>query len=319
MRENQNYDYLFRISEKSINSLIYEIGIARGGKRLALEEIVGSCDASQAEQVILFLQYYELLQTDCYELSQDGKKLFELLFVFLDIKSANEYIANLLLQHPIVNLIVQSFYGRGKIRIEQLRVLMNYHNVGTRELLYTDVVSLLVMLNKYGIVVYDKKNKVFCVRMVGEHFEPISQYYILPDTPYSNVYNMRKIIRACKGDVYWIDKHFRKEGFEILIDGLASEGVKSVTIISGTDNMSLSAKTEYFNLRMELSKRQIMLNWRIISNNLFKWHDRWLVADNQCYNIPPVLAIIRGQRAEMLLTKEHLDVTPFMSESVLVS
>ena len=83
--------------------------------------------------------------------------------------------------------------------------------------------------------------------------------------------------------------------------------------------MSLSAKTEYFNLRMELSKRQIMLNWRIISNNLFKWHDRWLVADNQCYNIPPVLAIIRGQRAEMLLTKEHLDVTPFMSESVLVS
>ena len=84
------------------------------------------------------------------------------------------------------------------------------------------------------------------------------------------------------------------------------------------DNITASAKTDYLNLQAELSKRQITLNWRAIDNTTFKWHDRWLVADNQCHNIPPVLAIIRGQRAEILSTTERLDVQPFIAESTPV-
>ena len=119
---------------------------------------------------------------------------------------------------------------------------------------------------------------------------------------------IEKVIRACRGDVYWIDKHFRKEGLEMLIDGLPYQGVKSVTIISGKDNLTASAKSDYFSLQTELAQRQIVLNWRVIENSAFKWHDRWLVADNQCHNIPPVRAIIRGQRSEILSTEERLDI-----------
>lgn len=119
---------------------------------------------------------------------------------------------------------------------------------------------------------------------------------------------IEKVIRACRGDVYWIDKHIRKEGLEMLIDGLPYQGVKSVTIISGKDNLTASAKSDYFSLQTELAQRQIVLNWRVIENSAFKWHDRWLVADNQCHNIPPVLAIIRGQRSEILSTEERLDI-----------
>ena len=104
----------------------------------------------------------------------------------------------------------------------------------------------------------------------------------------------------------------------MLIDGLPFQGVTSVTIISGTVNITASAKTDYLNLQAELSKRQITLNWRAIDNTTFKWHDRWLVADNQCHNIPPVLAIIRGQRAEILSTTERLDVHTFIAESTPV-
>ena len=167
-------------------------------------------------------------------------------------------------------------------------------------------------------MLYDKKNKLFTVKMSGDFAEPVKQYFVCPDTPFSNIYNMRKVIRACRGDIYWIDKHFRKEGFEMLIDGLPYQGVTSVTIISGTDNITASAMTDYLNLQAELSKRQITLNWRAIDNTTFKWHDRWLVADNQCHNIPPVLAIIRGQRAEILSTTERLDVQPFIAESTPV-
>ena len=128
-----------------------------------------------------------------------------------------------------------------------------------------------------------------------------------------------KVIRVCRGDAYWADKHFRKEGLEMLIDGLPYQGVKSVTIISGKDNLTASAKADCFSLQTELAQRQIVLSWRVIESSAFKWHDRWLVADNQCHNIPPVLAIIRGQRSEILSTEEQLDVQPFIAESKQVS
>lgn len=314
MVETHNYDYLFAVTDKDIIAALYNVGIA--------------CDYSnqeaghtwpQYESAFAFLEQTGLLLEERYALSDAGKELFELLFIFTDTRKANDRIVQILLQNPVVNLLCQSFYGRGKIGVEQLRALLNYHGVGSAEINYSSTVSLLALLNKYGIVVYDKKNKVFTVKKTGTFIEPISQYFICPDTPYSNIYNMRKVIRSCSGDIYWIDKHFRKEGFEILVDGLPYQGVSSVTIISGIEHLTASAKLDYINLQTELAQRQITLSWRTINNSNFKWHDRWLVANNQCHNIPPVLAIIRGQRAEILTTKERLDIRPFLAESIPVT
>lgn len=315
---HNTHDYLFHITDKTLSAVLYDIGIAHNNCS-NLEDIVRTCDMSQAKPVLEFFEQAGLIKKDYCTLSGSGKEVFELSFVYSDEVSARERIAQLLLRNPVVNLISQSFYGRGKIGIEQLRILLNYHGISGQEITYSDVVSLLMLLNRYSIIVYDKKHRAFCVKLAGNYTEPISQYYITPDTPYSNIYNMRKVIRFCRGNIYWIDKHFRKEGFEMLVDGLPYENVKSITIISGTDNITVSAKADYFNLQTELSQRGISLNWRVIKNNSFKWHDRWLIADNQCLNIPPVLAIIRGQRAEIIATKERLDVQPFVTESVLVS
>lgn len=314
MSETRNHDYLFAVTDKDIRTVLYNVGI-----------VSNRCDresgniGTRYEPSFTFLEQAGLLQNERYVLSKAGRNLFELIFVFSGEAAANDQIVQILLKNPVVNLLCQSFYGRGKVGVEQLRVLLNYHGVGSKEIDYSGVVSVLGLLNKYGIVVYDKKNKMFTIKKMGDFTEPVSQYYICPDTPYSNIYNMRKVIRSCSGDVYWIDKHFRKEGFEMLVDGLPYQGVKSVTIISGKDNLTASAKTDYVNLQNELTQRQITLNWRTIDNNTFKWHDRWLVADKQCHNIPPVLAIIRGQRAEILETKERLDIRPFLAESTPVT
>lgn len=313
MPELHNHDYLFAVTDKDIRAVLYDVGTARDSGDHK------SADMCQYEPVFSFLEQAGLLKEERYALSEDGKKLFELLYIFPDDVAANTRIMEILLRNPVVNLLCQSFYGRGKIGTEQLRTLLNYHGVGSKEIDYSNVVALLALLNKYGIVVYDKKNKAFTVKNVSDSVEPVSQYYVCPDTPFSNIYNMRKVIRACRGDVYWIDKHFRKEGLEMLIDGLPYQGVKSVTIISGKDNLTASAKSDYFSLQTELAQRQIVLNWRVIENSAFKWHDRWLVADNQCHNIPPVLAIIRGQRSEILSTEERLDIQPFIAESIPVS
>lgn len=314
MTDSCKYDYLFDLNDQEVFEVLYDIGTAREDFRYLIRQ-----KYSRAETVLTFFSQAHLLQEDGRALSKSGKELFEQAFVFKNAKVAKDLFTQILLQNPVVNLIGQSFYGRGKVSIEQLVSLLNYHQVGSQQIVQARVIALLILLNKFGIVIYDKRNKVFQVRKVGSFTEPIAQYYITPDTPFSNIYNMRKAIRSCKGDIYWIDKHFRKEGFELLIDGLSYEGVKSITIISGSDNLTQSAKTDYVNLKSELYQRGILLTWRCINSNTFKLHDRWLVADNQCYNIPPILSIIRGQRAEILLTKEHLDVQPFMAESTSIS
>ena len=78
-----------------------------------------------------------------------------------------------------------------------------------------------------------------------------------------------------------------------------------------------SAYNDYQLLCSELAERKIVLSWRIIDSKEFKWHDRWVVADNCCYNIPPVLAIIRGQRSDIVKVKQNLEVKLFLDHSVM--
>lgn len=314
------HEYILCLSDKGIRDALYDLG--------TMFDCISTVDGvpmfysarMQQEKavptgVLVFLLTAELIDGATFRLTPDGKALFEFMYIHQDISNANEVLKQKLLKNPVVNLIGQVFYGRGKQSIEQLRTLLNYHSIVNREVKYGEVISLLTLLNKFGVVVYDKKNKQFYVKEIADGETPIQQYYINPNTPFSNIYNLRKVIRACHGSVFWIDKHFRKEGLEILLDGLPFEGITSVTIISGCDNVTQSAKSDYVALRRELATRSISLSWRVIVDNGFKWHDRWLLADNQCYNIPPVLAVIRGQRADILQTKTPLDAAPFLEAS----
>jgi hypothetical protein len=181
-----------------------------------------------------------------------------------------------------------------------------------------DINSLLTLLNKFSILTYDKKYGLFYLKEPTQSTYNVEQFYINPSTPFSNVYNIRKAIRSCRGSIYWIDKHFRKEGLEMIIDGLAYEGVNQVNIISSSENVTQSAKSDFERIKEELESHSIIINWRIIDNTSFKWHDRWIVADNICYNVPPVLAIIRGQRSDIIKENSKFDITEFINISVLL-
>lgn len=261
------YDYLFHIAEKEINSTIYDLGTTLGrmdsgilNATLWSDRLTQSKDVSNS--VFDFLLNIEFIDDCDHYITQKGKAYFEALFIHQDKTAADEYLRTELLRNPVINLIGQVFYGRGKVFVEQLRVLLNYHNISEGEVEYSDGVSLLTLLNRFGIVIYDKKNKSFSVKEPANTDTLITQYYVNPSTPFSNIYNMRRVFRASKGNIFWIDKHFRKEGFEIIIDGLAYDGVSAVTIISGTDNCTQSARTDYEALKAELNERDIELTWR---------------------------------------------------------
>ena len=315
------YDYLFYLSDEEVDSAVHDLcttfdtinKYGFSGSRTGQQKDVSEC-------VYEFLLEIGFIDDCDHFITDDGKAYFETLFVHKDEATAADFMRKKLLMHPVVNLIGQVFYGRGQITVEQLKVLLNYHKVSEGEVDYSQTVSLLELLNGHKIIVYSRRNKSFRVAEPANIDSPITQYYIDPSTPFSNVYNMRRVLRASKGKVFWVDKHFRKEGFEIIIDGLSNDGVKAVTIISGPDNCTPSAKADYDALRTELRERGMELAWRIITDASFlcKWHDRWIVSDTTCYNIPPVLAIIRGQRSDIIRTENTLDVEPFVDASTPV-
>ncbi|MEG2687213.1 MAG: hypothetical protein RR954_08900 [Christensenellaceae bacterium] len=319
------HEYLLHINEKDIKATLYDLGTMYDYIGIDVNNIHPVLRSTRLQQeknapdgIYEFLLNADFLDAATHWLTNAGKDFFEVLYIHHDIPLADEHLKLALLKNPVVNLMGQVFYGRGRQSVEQLRDLLNYHKISDKEITYSEVITLLTLLNKFAVLVYDKKNKQFYLKETAGGDTIIPQYYVNPTTPFSNIYNLRKVIRTCRGSVYWIDKHFRKEGFEILLDGLPFDGVSSVTVISGPDNFTQSAKADYSALKSELSARLIVLNWKIITDSAFKWHDRWLLADNQCHNIPPVLAIIRGQRSDILQTKLQLDIHPFLIASTSV-
>lgn len=321
-----DYSYILKVTEKDINSVMYDLATTydRINKGVILQSNTLYSERSLADdkpipdEILPFLIDIGFVDDCDHYLTDDGKKYFEILYVLQDKSLADSYIKAKLIINPVVNLIGQVFYGRGKISIEQLRILLNYHKIAECEIESKEITILLALLNRYGIVVYDKKNKLFYLKEQITNEQPLNQYYITPSTPFSNIYNMRKALRVCQGSIYWVDKHFRKEGFEIIVDGLAYDGVKTITIISGMDNVKQNAISDFSMLKEELHNRDIELNWRIINDSSFKWHDRWLVSDNCCYNIPPVLSILKGQRADIIKLDDKLEINPFMKTSISI-
>ena len=321
--DNYINEYILQLKNDDIEDFLYKLGTEYNYVYLNSGQVILKNDTIEVNCGKRYVPVYRFLVDNSYlnlegKLENKGKQYFQDAYVYEDKDSAKQMIYNDILKNSVVNLIVQVFYGRGKITKKALCNLLNFHHISSNCLNETDISSLLVLLNKYNILIYDKRNNMFSINDMVDKSTEVIHYYVEPSTPFSNLYNMKKILRMCKGDVYWVDKHFRKEGFEVIIDGISAEGVKSFKIISSPANVTKSAYEEYILLKEELGNRNIVLEWHIIDNPKFKWHDRWILSDSVKYNIPPVLAIIRGQRSEMLKTESQIEVLEFMQNTIRI-
>lgn len=274
-------------------------------------------NSNASQENLEFLRDIDFIVMDSQNISltQNGTDLFRAQFVVSDQSSAELIITNALLKHPIVSLIIQVFKGRGSTTRQQIWTLLCHHRLIKNNLPIDSLGNLLATLNKFKIIKYDKKNSLITVTHEPTDEVGLLQYFVSPTTPYTNLSNLRKIIKASHGNLCWIDKHFRKEGFEPLIDVVDGQITRNIVIISGNDNVTQSAITDYSNAKSELSHRNVNINWWVCNDQTFlrTWHDRWLFADNHCYNIPPVLSIIRGQQSEMLKTTHKPDINIFLA------
>lgn len=57
------------------------------------------------------------------------------------------------------------------------------------------------------------------------------------------------------------------------------------------------ARRDFTRLRQELRSTGIEAEWRLY--DLYEGHDRWIITESACYNVPPVNTLFAGQWSQV--------------------
>lgn len=234
---------------------------------------------------------------------------------------AKNLLSEALKLHPAVILVSQILSGSKNIKRINVYNLLKHHNFDLDFQKNVVLNNFLEILKLGEIISYNKNTRDVKVLWQQETNDLPSHQFISPETPFSNIKRLREIIISLKGAVYWIDKHFDKKAFEILANSLDASKINNFIIISGDQNKTQSAVTEFLRLKAELHNKGINLEWKIITdqNTLSGFHDRWLCDSNTAWNIPPVNSIFKGQESEMLKTSNKPNISKLLKHSSLVN
>lgn len=131
-----------------------------------------------------------------------------------------------------------------------------------------------------------------------------------PETPFTNEMYLRELIRKSDSYVYWFDKYFTRKGLEFLSQDIDPNKVKEIRILTGTKQTNSGLRNDFKKFKEEMENMGIKVEMRIMkdedSNEI---HDRWIVSENQCFNVPSINTIGRKQYSEI---KKSSSKPPFL-------
>ncbi|MFQ5902128.1 MAG: DEAD/DEAH box helicase [Candidatus Binatia bacterium] len=122
---------------------------------------------------------------------------------------------------------------------------------------------------------------------------------VAPETAFSNVMSLRRILRDGEDYIWWADLHFHARGLEEIIVSIDPAVVREIRILSGPANVDDRAKKDFARFKEEMARKSIATAWRVLKE--FS-HDRYIVSKNSCYNVPPINSLLRGSYSEILST-----------------
>jgi len=125
-----------------------------------------------------------------------------------------------------------------------------------------------------------------------------------PGKPFSNKKAIRDIISSCEKHIYWVDKYFSRAGLDWLSESLNTGTVKDIRILMSSEKVDKKFLSLYKDLREELKNNGVKCELRVIIDNKLKAdiHDRWIISENLCYNMPSTDTVARGQYSEVKRT-----------------
>jgi hypothetical protein len=125
---------------------------------------------------------------------------------------------------------------------------------------------------------------------------------VRPGHPYSNKRVFREILESAQSDIRWLDNYAGLEILDLLAD--ADLAGVSVRVLGGIGDDAVRARLlrRLPDLHRELDLKGVALAWREAHpQDLARSHDRYLIADDLSYNIPPVSSVVRERRADVTL------------------
>ena len=187
-----------------------------------------------------------------------------------------------------------------QVNIGIMRVFVNIKGIVSSNKEFTDRIDIL----EEDVEKHDNEIKTIFRVIHSIPSATPEAVLISPGKPFSNKKNFKDIIRTCKKHIYWIDKYFSKIGLELLSDSINIEKVKVVKILMSNDKIDDKLKNSFRDFKQELKSSNVVCELRVISDNKIKSsiHDRWLISEDSCFNVPSTDTLARGQYSEIKKT-----------------
>jgi len=276
-----------------------------------LPEGVKKYDAAYLGPDTTFLQQLGFVRDLPYpKLTDIGERYFELQFIKNEFEEAKLILREQLSGFPPAELIIQLLWGVPGASKSNVHSLLSSHETlyGVNE---DTLGTFLTMLHHAGVVSYNRRTGHVQVLLNPTVEATPRNVFIAPETPYSNIIWLRRVLGECRKFIYWLDKHFYKIGLEHIWEVADGTKVQDIRILSLQlqDNLNQAAKNEYNRLKQELARKGISLEWRIAESQKIKdTHDRWIIGENYARNVPNINAIHSGQRSELNLSNNYNEV-----------
>lgn len=196
--------------------------------------------------------------------------------------------------------------GAIQVNIAIMRVFVNIRNLVSANRL------ILNKLNQLENRVQSHDKKIRTIFEIIYKQSDTNTKLLLPKTPFSNKKAVRDILNSCEKFIYWVDKYFSKAGLDWLLEAINTDEVKKVKILMSTGKVDNKFISLYNDLKKELRTNGVKFEIRSITDKKVgaDIHDRWIISENQCYNVPSTDTVARGQYSEV---KKTNNFPPFNS------
>jgi hypothetical protein len=149
-------------------------------------------------------------------------------------------------------------------------------------------------------MIFSKITKLIGIRNEDLNVEGI----ITPDRPYSNKIMISNTLQLCKNYIDWVDKYFSSAGLKLLYQFLNKENVKNIRILISKKKANSDLRNEFKDFKKEMDSLGIISEMRVMVDNKLdsNIHDRWIISNDTCFNVPSVDVIERGQYSEIKIS-----------------
>lgn len=249
-----------------------------------------------------------------------GKDLYVALFVNNQHEMAVLVLQAMGAKDPVIRLIVRTFTGDPKVRLQQLQDLLRVEKIQGADY-ETRLQNFLDLLEGFGIVELERRWWTFRITNTST-VQPTSldqPRLLSPSSPFSNRQRIKEILAHFSGHIYWVDKHFRREALAWLVEAVDTDQTAQVTIISGTDNVTKQAQDDFKNAAKEFQNRGVAIEWKVIPReHTHILHDRWIWDASKSFNVPAVGSILANQITEILPTTNRPPIDQFLAVAMPV-